>query len=61
MLSAADEVAVGAFLDRKIGFTDIYRVVDQVLSEHQSLPGQNAEEILEADRWAVARAEELTD
>ena len=61
VLSAADEVAVGAFLQRKIGFTDIYRVVDQVLSEHRPLLGQNAEEILEADRWAVARAEELTE
>ena len=61
VLSAADEVAVGAFLERKIGFTDIYRVVDQVLSDHLPLPGQNAEEFMEADRWAVARAQELTE
>jgi 1-deoxy-D-xylulose-5-phosphate reductoisomerase len=61
VLSAADEVAVGAFLQGKIGYTDIYRVVDQVISEHQSLPGQNSEEILEADRWAVARAKELSE
>jgi len=59
-LSAADEVAVGAFLQQKIGFTDIYRVVEQVLSEHQPLPGRDAEEFLEADRWAVARAGEIT-
>ena len=60
VLSAADEVAVGAFLQQKIGYTDIYRVVEQVLSEHQPLPGQDAEEVLEADRWAVARAGEIT-
>ena len=59
VLSAADEVAVGAFLQRKIGFTDIYRVVEQVLSEHESLPGRNAEEVLEANRWAMARAGEV--
>ena len=60
VLSAADEVAVGAFLQRKIGFTDIYRVVERVLSEHEPLPGRNADEVLEADRWAKARAGEVT-
>ena len=60
VLSAADEVAVGAFLQRKIGFTDIYRVVDRVLSEHEPLPGRNPEEVLEANQWAMARAGEVT-
>ena len=60
VLSAADEVAVEAFLQRRIGFTDIYRVVDRVLSDHEPLPGRNAEEVLEANRWALARAGELT-
>ena len=59
-LSAADEVAVQAFLDSKIGFTDISKVIDKVLTEHESLPGDNAEEFLEADRWATGRATELT-
>jgi 1-deoxy-D-xylulose-5-phosphate reductoisomerase len=59
VLSAADEVAVGAFLQRKIGFTDIYRVVERVLSEHEPLPGGNPEEVLEANRWAMARAGEV--
>ena len=58
-LSAADEVAVSAFLDDKIGFTDIYRVVEQVLSEHQSASGLDASEVLEADRWANTRASEI--
>ena len=60
VLSAADEVAVGAFLDGRIGFTDIHGVVDQVLSDHQVMPGKDAEELLEADRWAVSRAGEIT-
>ena len=59
VLSAADEVAVGAFLQRKIGFTGIQRVVEQVLSEHQPMAGRDAGELLEADRWAVARAAEI--
>jgi 1-deoxy-D-xylulose-5-phosphate reductoisomerase len=59
VLSAADEVAVEAFLERKIGFTEIYRVVELVLSEHQPLPGREAEELMEADRWATVRAREI--
>ena len=60
VLSAADEVAVDAFLQRRIGFTDIYRVVERVLSDHEPLPGRNAEEVLAANDWALARAGELT-
>jgi 1-deoxy-D-xylulose-5-phosphate reductoisomerase len=59
-LSAADEVAVQAFLDSKIGFTDIHKIIDRVLTEHESLPGDKAEDFLEADRWATGRATELT-
>ena len=60
VLSAADEVAVQAFLDTKIGFTDIHKVIDRVLNEHESLPGDKAEDFLEADRWATGRTIELT-
>lgn len=56
VLSAADDVAVNAFLDGKIGFTDIYQVIDRVLSEHRYSPGREVEELLEADRWATQRA-----
>lgn len=59
VLSAADEVAVQAFLEGKIPFTGIYRVVDQVLSEHQPSEGRDAHEVLEADRWATTRATEI--
>ena len=61
VLSAADEVAVQAFLDFKIGFTDIPKVIDRVLSEHDSLLGDKAEDFLEADRWATGRTVELTN
>ncbi|PKB83769.1 MAG: 1-deoxy-D-xylulose-5-phosphate reductoisomerase [SAR202 cluster bacterium Io17-Chloro-G9] len=59
VLSAADEVAVHAFLDHKIGFTGIPRLVERVLSEHQPGPARDPEELLEVDRWATARAIEL--
>ena len=60
VLSAADEVAVNAFLEGRIAFTDIYSVVEKVLGQHQSSAGKNAEEVLEADRWATAKAIEIT-
>ena len=59
VLSAADEVAVQAFLDGKINYGGIHRLVEQTLSEHDPLPGETAEEILRADAWASARAMEL--
>ena len=59
VLSAADEVAVQAFLDGKISYGGIHRLVEQTLSEHDPLPGGNAEEVLQADAWASARAAEL--
>ena len=60
VLSAADEVAVQAFLNSKIGFTDIPKIIDRVLGEHESLPGDKVEDFVEADRWAVDRAIEIT-
>ncbi len=59
VLSAADEVAVQAFLDGKISYGGIHRLVEETLSEHDSLPGETAEEIMQADSWASARALEL--
>jgi 1-deoxy-D-xylulose-5-phosphate reductoisomerase len=59
VLSAADEVAVQAFLSGSIGFTDIYRLVDRVLSEHNPQPSPNLDAILDADRWANRRAAEI--
>jgi 1-deoxy-D-xylulose-5-phosphate reductoisomerase len=56
VLSAADDVAVNAFLNGQIGFTNIYQVIDRVLSEHQPSAGREVEELLEADRWATQRA-----
>ena len=59
VLSAADEVAVSAFLQGKIGFTGIYRLVEQVLSEHDAQADPDLEAIAAADRWASARASEI--
>ena len=59
VLSAADEVAVEAFLAGSIRYTDIYRLVERVISEHASQPSPDLDAIVEADRWANLRAAEI--
>ena len=58
-LSAADEVAVAAFLDGQIAFGDIYRVLAATLEAHQPTPGISVPELLAADRWATKKAGEV--
>ena len=49
---AADEVAVELFLSRRIGFSDIARLVEQALEKHQASTRPSLEDILAADAWA---------
>jgi 1-deoxy-D-xylulose-5-phosphate reductoisomerase len=59
VLNAADEVAVRAFLDGKIKFTDIATTVEKTLEKHQGHRAVTLETVLESDRWARAMAKEL--
>mgnify|MGYP005725388181 CR=1 FL=1 len=54
VLNAANEEAVYAFLDRKIGFIQIPQLVDEALQTHQTSPTEDLETILTADAWARA-------
>jgi 1-deoxy-D-xylulose-5-phosphate reductoisomerase len=61
ILNAANEVAVHAFLNRKIGFLDIARVVEDTLSSDNS-GGQTADDlegVMAADRHARVLANEI--
>ncbi len=55
-LSAADEAAVEAFLAGRIRFTDIARVIAEVLAAWPDEPLQNVETVRAADRRARALA-----
>ena len=59
--NAANEEAVAAFLDGRIGFGQVVRTVDRVLSEHDGTPPDalTLEAVLDAERWARARAHEV--
>ncbi|MDO8588267.1 MAG: 1-deoxy-D-xylulose-5-phosphate reductoisomerase [Armatimonadota bacterium] len=52
VFNAADEVAVGLFLDGKIGFTDIIVLIERAMSRHEPMQTPDLEDILAADAWA---------
>jgi 1-deoxy-D-xylulose-5-phosphate reductoisomerase len=52
ILSAADEVAVEAFLTGRIRFLDIASVVESALAAHSPAPVTELDVIAEADAWA---------
>lgn len=60
MMNAANEVLVGAFLERKIGFTDIAEGVEKVVEKTPSVAGDlDLETILLADREGRRLAREF--
>ncbi len=58
VLNAANEVAVAAFLQQQIGFTDIARVVEQVLAEANTQISHNIDDLLAKDAWARVAAQQ---
>ncbi len=52
VLNAADEVAVQAFLDRKVLFSNIPKLIAATLDAHKLKKVDNLGAILEADAWA---------
>ena len=60
VLNAANEVAVYAFLDGRIGFLDIPRVIDRALDAPEAhRDADTLEAVFDADRWGRGRADEL--
>lgn len=59
-MNAANEVAVHAFLERRIGFLDITDVVSRVLEEHSPVE-PTLEGVLEQDAWARDRATKVVE
>jgi len=57
-LNAADEIAVAAFLDGSIGFIDIPRIIEDVLTETDTGKLESIAAVLEADAAARRYAKE---
>jgi 1-deoxy-D-xylulose-5-phosphate reductoisomerase len=52
VLNAVNEIAVQAFLDKRIAFLDIPRLIESAMSRHSTASEVTLQSILEADHWA---------
>jgi 1-deoxy-D-xylulose-5-phosphate reductoisomerase len=59
VMNAANEVAVQAFLDRLLAFTDIPRVVEATMKTHQVDRDPDVTAVLNADAWARKSAKDF--
>ena len=60
VLNAANEVAVHAFLEKRIAFTRIPEIIEAVMQAHQPAGPLSLPAILDADRWARNEARTLS-
>ncbi len=57
VFNAANEKAVALFLNRKIGFLDIYEIIENAMNEHKLILNPTVEEILEIEQDVYKRIE----
>src|SRR5438874_11627650 len=60
VINASNEVAVAAFLDRRVSFPKIWQVVEEVMNRHTSVAHPDLDAILHADQWARNEAQGLS-
>jgi 1-deoxy-D-xylulose-5-phosphate reductoisomerase len=61
VLNAANEVAVAAFLEGRLPFPGIPRVVKETMAAHTSEPLKNLAQVLEVNNWAREQARRLAE
>ncbi len=61
VLNAANEVAVEAFLDRKISFMEIPDIVSHTMAQHKVSDCSTIESVIDASNWAKEKAEEFVE
>lgn len=61
VFNAANECAVARFLDRQIGFFDIYRIIEDCMDAHTVIAEPTAEDILETERKVNRRVQVLME
>ena len=59
VLNAANEVAVAAFLEKKIGLTEIAKINKEIMEADEPAASDNIDTVLNADRIARAKAAQL--
>lgn len=56
VMNAANEVAVDAFLNHRIGFPDIFHIIETTMDAHAVVSSPGVSDIVAADLWARERA-----
>ena len=59
VLNAANEIAVAAYLEERIGFLQIPEVIGETLERHERREASDLETVLAADAWAREEAQKL--
>lgn len=57
VFNAANEKAVALFLNRKIGFLDIYEIIEKAMNEHELILNPTVEEIINIEQDVYKRIE----
>src|SRR5882762_3685085 len=57
VMNAANEIAVAAFLDRQVRFSEIWQIVEKVMNRHTPVAHPDLDAILGADQWARTQAQ----
>ncbi len=52
VLNGANEIAVGRFINREIGFTDIPKLIEMAMNAYTVKYNYTLDDVLEADAWA---------
>jgi len=59
VMNAANEVAVKAFLEKRIGFLNIFKLISRTMELHTRIDNPDLSGIIEADCWARDKAQSL--
>jgi len=61
VMHGANEVAVKAFIDQKIGFMDISEIIKKTMATHKAIDFPSLSEIIKAERWGQIFAQEILE
>ena len=61
VLNAANEVAVSAFIEEKIRFIDLPKIIEKILVLHNSINNPSLDDILQADLWARRETKKIIE
>lgn len=59
VFNAANEKAVALFLDKRINFLDIYRLIESCMEIHKVIESPDLEQILEVEQWTYERIDKI--